>query len=456
MRNLTTHLVLPIILFFFFTVRSQSGINPSMAIALQNSINSLRMNMQLKGISAAAYVPGQGMWKGVTGVSHDTIQIDTTTLFSIGSITKTFIAAEIFKLIENGLLSLSDSVYALLPPMQNVNPNITVKHLLGHKSGLADYVNGNWQSAMNANPNQIWYQPAAVNAFLPAPLGLPGGSYKYINTNYALLGMIIEAKTGDSLHKVLRDNLLTPLSLNNTHMEVFETYTNSIAHNWSAPNFNPALATDESATPHNALWSSVSAAGGYFSDPADLAKWGYNLYSGNVLNATSLSQMLSFTNVSGSSYFNGYGLGVQRFPGNGRTYWGHAGNYFGYAACMLYYPQDSICVAVLINQDCYGANVAKPVIDAAIINAAVGIKEMIGGRGAVIYPNPSDASVTIRVEEGTYSLEFADALGKVVLATQFSGSEYEINSENLSNGVYYLKLTSDKKSFSEKIIVVHN
>ncbi|MCE3225455.1 MAG: D-alanyl-D-alanine carboxypeptidase [Bacteroidetes bacterium] len=454
MKKLITYFACIPVLFFSVSLRSQSGINPGLAQALQNSINSMRTSMQVKGISAAAYIPGQGMWKGVTGVSHDSTLIDTTMLFSIGSITKTFVAAEIFKLIEGGQLSLNDSVYNLLPSIPNVNPNITVKQLLGHKSGLADYLNANWQNGMAANYNAIWYAPQAINAFLPAPLAAPGGSYKYINTNYALLGMIVEAKTGDSLHKVLRNNFLSPLGLNNTHMEVFETYTNTIAHNWSAPNFNPALASDESAVPHNALWSSVSAAGGYMGDPADLAKWGYNLYSGNVINQSSLTQMLTFTGVS-SSYFNGYGLGCQRFPGNGRTYWGHAGNYFGYAACMLYYPQDSICVAVLINQDCYGATPAKPLIDLAITQAAVGLKEAIkGNKTMLVFPNPSQSKFTISIEEGKYRIELIDAMGKIVYADNFSGTVYEFNNERFNEGIYQLKIHSDKGSFSEKVIIM--
>ncbi len=453
MKKLLKYLGFTCILLLSRSAYSQNTINPAMAVALQNSLNSIKTSMQVKGVSAAAYIPGQSMWKGVSGVSHDSVMVDTNMLFSIGSITKTFVAAKILKLIEDGYFSLNDSLHALLPPITNVNPNITVKQLLGHKSGLADYLNNNWQNGMNANPNLIWYQPAPLNSFLPAPIGSPGVSYNYINTNYALLGMIIESQTGDSLHKVLRNDFLTPLGLTNTHMEVFETYTNTIAHNWSAPNFNPALATDQSSVPHNALWSSVSAAGGYFSDPADLATWGYNLYSGNVINQSSLSQMLSFTNVS-SSYFNGYGLGCQRFPGNGRTYWGHAGNYFGYASCMLYYPQDSICVAVLINQDCYGANVAKPIINAAILNAAVGIKEIIANNKIKVYPNPSDSKFTISLEEGKYNLELIDAMGKIVYRDNFSGSLYELTNENFAEGIYQLKIHSDKKSFSEKIILV--
>lgn len=454
MKKTLNYIAFICLVLFSNPAQSQSGINPATATALQNSINVIRTSLQVKGISAAAYIPGQGIWKGVTGVSHDTVAIDTNMLFSIGSVTKTFVAAEIFKLIENGQLALTDSVHSLLPPLTNVNPNITVKQLLGHKSGLADYLNINWQNGMYADLYQVWYQPAPLNSFMPAPLAAPGGAYNYINANYALLGMIIEAKTGDSLHTVLRNNFLSPLGLTNTHMEVFETYPNTIAHNWAGPMASPTMATDESATPHEALWSSVSAAGGYFSDPTDLVKWGYNLYSGNVLNQSSLTEMLTFTNVS-SSYFNGYGLGSMRFTGNGRVYWGHAGNYFGYAACMLYYPQDSICVAILINQDCYAANGARPFMNVTITNAAVGLKEAISNEKVYVFPNPTNTQLTISVDLGDHTFQLIDVTGKLVAEDKISDGEYTLNTEQLSEGVYHLRVCSEKENFSTKVVIVH-
>lgn len=452
-RYLITPGVFTVCIVLSLTLKSQSSISPALATALQNSINTLRATYNVKGISAAAYIPHQGIWKGVTGISHGTVPIDTTMLFSMGSITKTFVASEIFKLIENNLLSLDDSLYRLIPPVNHVNGNITIRQLLGHKSGLADYLNANWQNAMFDDPYKIWYQPAAIDSFITAPLAAPGGPWGYINANYALLGMVIEARQSDSLHTVLRNEFLTPFNLEDTHMEIFETYPNTIPHNWSAPNMNPSLASDVSATPHEALWSSVSAAGGYFSSPSDLAKWGYNLYSGNVISQSSLTDMLTFTNVS-SSYFNGYGLGAQRFTGNGKTYWGHAGNYFGYAACMLYYPQDSICVAVLINQDCYGANIAKPLMYTAISNIAAGINAVENNAMLQLYPNPTEGIITISgTKDEEQLIEVFDLTGKMLFHQSVQGTE-TLDLGFLSEGIYELIAKSEKTISNQKLVIV--
>jgi D-alanyl-D-alanine carboxypeptidase len=442
---------------FITTTRGQSGVDPALTALLQNSINTLRTSNNVKGIYAAAYIPGKGIWKGVTGVSYGSVPIDTSMLFSMGSITKTFVAAEIFKLIEVGQLSLNDSLYSLLPSIPNVNPNITVKQLLGHKSGMADYLNSNWENAMFADPHRVWYPSEALDSFLTAPTGTPGGTWNYVNANYALLGMIAESKKSDSLHHILRTDFLSPQNLNNTYMDVFENYSNPIPHNWSTPSMNPNVAGDSSATPHAALWSSIESAGGYLSNPVDLVNWGYNLYSGNILSPASLTQMLTFTSVSGG-YFNGYGLGAMRFGSSGKTYWGHAGNFYGYAACMLYYPADSLCIAVLINQDCIAANIAKSLMSTLINNLSVGIDEQYADKLINVYPNPANSNVTVSIPTSVaqnYNISLYDMPGKCIYTEKGDKDEYTLNTEFVQTGMYLLKIQSENKQYLKKIIIQH-
>jgi D-alanyl-D-alanine carboxypeptidase len=432
----------------------QTGIDTGLANALQNSIEYTRSLYNVKGISAAAYIPGKGMWKGVTGVSYGAVPIDTTMLFSIGSVTKTLVAAEIFKLIEGGLLSLSDTVGALLPAITNVNPSITVAQLLGHRSGMGEFLTSSWQAAMNADLSAIWYFPSTLPAFLPVPAGPPGSPWQYCNSNYNLLGMIIESKTSDSLHKVLRTNFLQPLGLANTHMEIFEPYANSIPHNWATPTMDPALATDASATPHEALWSSVEAAGGYFSDAADMAKWGYNLYSGNVLSATSLAQMLNYIPVSGG-YFNGYGLGSMRFTNSGKTYYGHGGNYYGYAASMLYYPVDSICVAVLINQDCIATYEARMLMNVLINKLTTAITDLSQSSKISVHPNPACGSVQVTIGDLSDKaiITCADMTGKVVYKTETNAISNQINTSGFADGMYLVTIAQGAQVTTKQIII---
>src|SRR5688572_5870632 len=437
--------------------RSQQRITGAQATALQNCLNALKTTYNVKGITAAVYSPKLGTWKGVTGVSHGGVAIDTTMLFGAGSVTKSFIAAEILKLVDANQLNLSDPLHMLIGPHQHVNPNITVRQLLNHKSGLGDVTNVAWEDAMFRNLNKVWYMPAVIDSFLTPPIGVLGGPWSYCNANYVLLGEIIEAKKPDPLHQVLRQDLLVPNGLANTHMEVFENYTNPTAHNWAAPNMNPALAQDVSGYSRIALWSSVEPDGGYFTDAFDLAKWAYNLYAGPVLSPASRNEMVNFTNVNGS-YFNGYGLGSMRFPSpaNGRTYWGHAGNYFGYAASMLYSPQDSVAIGMLINQDVISPTLARAFM-ATVLQTITGVSKTTAKPNYLLYPNPANQNVTLLFpkDQKRTHLQLRDLTGKLLYETKVLQTEIRLNTSDFPDGIYLLTISSASGTVTEKLVVQH-
>lgn len=432
------------------------GISSVLADTLQTALNNIRVSYNVKGISAAVYIPGRGMWTGVTGVSYGSVPIESSMLLGIGSVTKTFVAAEIFKLIEAGSLSLDDTIGALLPPLSYANPSISVRQLLGHTSGMGDFTNASWESAMLSDPTATWYFPDVLNGFCSPAAAAPGSAWHYCNANYSLLGMIIEAKKSDSLHRVLRSDLLGPSHLYSTYMETFEPYMNPIPHNWATPTLSPALATDASATPHQALWSSVEPVGGYFAHPSDLATWAYDLYSGNVLSATSLAAMLTFTPVTGS-YFTGYGLGAMKFSMGGQTYYGHAGNYFGYAASMLFHTSDSICVAVLINQDCIATYEAKDLIAALLKKLSTGVNDPIKDGAFTISPNPANTLLNINMlaANSNTHISITDIAGREVYQGKATGSKFTVNTECMDAGTYLVRILNNGEIRTEQVQIQH-
>jgi CubicO group peptidase (beta-lactamase class C family) len=296
-----------------------------------------------------------------------------------------------------------------------------------------------------------------MDSFMTAPIFSPGAGYSYCNANYSMLGILLEEQVNDSLHLILRDSLLTPLNLSNTYMETFEPYTNPYAHNWVAPNFNPALAVDCVSTPHEAMWTSAEAAGGYFSTPIDLVTWGHALYSGQVLSPASLTAMTTFTPVN-SSYYNGYGLGCQRFPYQSRTYWGHGGNYYGYAASMMYYPQDSICVALLINQDVNATLVARVFFNTLLNSMATGTEEPVEAPAFSCYPNPANESVTVECAAAyttPATLVLSDMAGRVVHTETATSALVQLSTAEYPAGVYMLTVNSGNSSSTQRLIIAH-
>jgi D-alanyl-D-alanine carboxypeptidase len=110
--------------------------DPALANRLQAKLDSMRSAQNIKGISAAVIQPGQGMWQGVSGLSHAGFPITKHMEFGIASNSKLFTATTLMKLVENNRLNLNDPLHFWLPYYPNVDSNITIRQLLNHVSGL--------------------------------------------------------------------------------------------------------------------------------------------------------------------------------------------------------------------------------------------------------------------------------------------------------------------------------
>jgi hypothetical protein len=168
--------------------------------------------------------------------------------------------------------------------------------------------------------------------------------------------------------------------------------------------------------------------------------------------------MTTFTPVS-SSYYNGYGLGCQRFPYLSRTYWGHGGNYYGYAASMMYYPQDSICVALLINQDVNATLVARVFMNTLVNALATGVTEPTDTSGTfACYPNPANENVTVEwsaVSGTPVTVILTDLAGRVVYSESVTGNSIRISTDEYPAGVYMLTRQTNGTSATQKLVISH-
>jgi D-alanyl-D-alanine carboxypeptidase len=428
------------------------GISPALAKELEYTLFDLQILNRATGISAAVYIPGKGVWKGTSGLSHHSVPVDTNMLFAMGNITKTFVAAEVLKMVDAGQLSLDDTIGAYLPPMKNVNPSVTIRQLLGMKSGLGDYMTPVWNTAMLNEPSRIWGVREAIDSFMTEPVALPGAiPFSYNNANYGLLGLIIESKKNDSLHKILRNDLLSPLALKNTYL-IVENFPNTIVHNWKMESTGPK---DMAAISKNAILTSLAPVRGLLSTPEDLALWGYNLYSGKVLSQTAMNEMLTFTNVPPGPPFTGYGFGTMRIPDNSRTYWGHNGTVDGFLSIMLYDPVDSISVALMVNQwssiNIY--NVGKAFMNAVLANKTTSVNDLGEREDINITPNPAMNEITFLNNTGNYALKIINNLAETVYSGTLDAPRMTINTSEFANGIYFALLTSPSGTITKKIMI---
>ena len=330
--------------------RGSLSFDPGLAYSLQRALDSVRSIQRVMGASAAVLIPGQGIWQGVSGVSSvSPVQnITPDMLFGIGSNTKALISTTILTLADEGLLSLDDSLGNWLPAYPNITGSVKIRQLMNMTSGLFDYLNDSNKEgdSVFANPTRLWAPEEIITTFVGPPHGPPGGPYRYCNTNYVLLGMIIKKVTNSSVSAQLRQRILTPLSLDRTYLEVEETAPGPVAHPWDS-------GSDFFSMPVTAHYSILWTAGGVMSTAENMSRWGKALYEGTQITPTSLNQMLTFVPMSANGApgfdWTGYGLGVRIGSFLGKQVLGHGGQVMGYVSIVAYLPQAKASFAVLLN-----------------------------------------------------------------------------------------------------------
>ncbi len=210
------------------------------------------------------------------------------TLFSIGSISKTFVAAAVGRLAQRGTIGLDDPLSKYVPDFPNA-ANISLRQMLSHTSGIREpFDDQDMADAILANPAQPW-TTAQVLSWVGRPYFPPGTGYHYSNANFILLGEVIEKATGQSLASLVRSEFLTPLGLSHTFLQTEETVPGAKAHGYMAPASRPRDNSAGTMIPFTAEATAFGPAGAFVSTPTDLARWASALYGGNVLDQATTS-----------------------------------------------------------------------------------------------------------------------------------------------------------------------
>jgi len=252
--------------------------------------------------------------------------------FRIGSITKSFTATTVMMLIEDGLLALDDEVTEHLDsPL--VPAGVTVRHLLQHTSGIPDYARAVDEVARSC-PASI--DPLALVEGLP-PDFAPGERHEYSNTNYVILGQLLEAVGGQPPAAVIRKRILDPLGLDRTYLEGSEPGPPPVPA--VADFYDTGPGPIECDTP---VWPDDTAAG-MISDFADLERFWRALFAGELVDAATLSEMLDANE-------QGHGLGVIRVPQppvQDVTLYGNGGKVVGYTTHTYYEPSTQTMIMLM-------------------------------------------------------------------------------------------------------------
>ncbi|NJN29413.1 MAG: serine hydrolase [Synechococcales cyanobacterium RM1_1_8] len=365
--------------------------------ALQTALDANRP-AEVPGAVAAILTP-EGEWFGASGVANvaENRPLRPDDRFEAGSITKTFVAATLLQLVENGQISLNDTLTtwlttSLTDPIPNAS-EITIKQLLNHTSGIADYLDIFTARAVT-NPTlflQEW-EPEQLVGFVNGvePFFAPGTDWRYSNTNYILAGEVIESVTGNGYGQEIRDRILNPLGLDNTFVFGEEEIPGGyISSYWD---FNrDGVLDDLSIT--NLSWA--SAAGSIISNAEDLADFFDGLLvDGALLEPETLSQMLDTQPVDSPNY-DSYGLGIGTLESRDRFWYVHRGQTLGFRSNLWYSPLEEITYVELLN----GRSNTNLVSDLLPT-----YRREIEQDDAIPIPAPENQSGTFSVAEGTTSL----------------------------------------------------
>lgn len=325
---------------------------PTMEQRLQKIIDEKVGNDadKLVGVSVSIRVGNEERWKLVGGISKLAVPTESNMRFGIGSITKTAVAATILKLEDEGLLSLDDTIgdwLSLNSP--NIDKSITIFQLLAHFTGLKGYFQHPdiWQEVEGNLDTSI--EPARLAGYIGTPINTPGVTHEYSNSNYLVLGLIIEAVTQKTVGEVMREKFWTPLQMNNIYFSSNEPVIGSIATPWRDSDGDGTL-EDISDEFREAYHSVFYCAAGIFSTASDLSLWAQHLYNGNAISSDAKQKMLTSYFDIPDPVFTGYGLGVRRNIYAGRVMWGHTGGMRGYGSHMFYDPISKVSISILNNQ----------------------------------------------------------------------------------------------------------
>ena len=283
-----------------------------------------------------------------------------------GSVGKTFAAATALQLIKEGKISLDDRIEKYLgrEPWFSRLPNakdITVRQLMNHTSGLVRYeFKEQFTKDLTANPEKVW-KPAELVAYLldEKPPFEAGKGWDYSDTNYIVLGMIIEKVTGRKFYDEANRRLIKPLKLTNTIPQDGPALK-GVVQGYAGPN-NPFGGTDamivngKFAINPQFEWTG----GGYASTAVDLARWAKMIYEGKAFSADLLPQVLEGVPAPMLGRETRYGLGVIIRKTTAGTSYGHSGFFPGYMTDMMYFPEHRVAIAVQVNTS-VGRSLGKP------------------------------------------------------------------------------------------------
>ena len=362
--------IISAVFFLLAVAPAFADINSTQTQQIQSILNHWRERLRIPAVALSISLPDDD--EPITFVSGTTAlgglhKITSGTLFQAGSISKSFTSMIILQLIVQGKIHLDDYITQYLPQYSQWG-NVTIRELLNHTSGIFDYTKtAKFQRIRKDNP-KAGMTPAEIVSMARAypPYFPPGKGWKYSNTNYVLVGMIIEAVTHQSVGNIINYYLRGSHKLHLPNTFYLPGIYSSVgisrmAHGYSMDGVD--------VTSNNMAWAYT--AGAFVSTTEDLLTWWQSLFQNNILPNQQLAEMMSLVcehtsknhsciagrpapHLEAWQIDKRYGLGIiQSASGSSEvgTVWWHNGSTQGYKAIVMSFPKSNIYMSLMIDRD---------------------------------------------------------------------------------------------------------
>jgi D-alanyl-D-alanine carboxypeptidase len=301
--------------------------------------------------------------------------VKAQSVFRIASVTKQFTAAAVLALAETGELSIDDPLVRHLPDF-SVSRDITLRHLLLHTSGIADYARDEPGQVTRTIPHSLTQMLVWIGDLAKDPRFSPGTRWEYSNSNYVLLGAVVERVTGKPLGEVFKTRLFDKAKLRDTAFDVEADVVSHRVRGYKKLPGSPTRFANADPIDH----SVPGAAGGLRSSVTDLLRWTDALFAGEVIDARSVRRMTTPGQLddgrttrfgmppawqAGLNADYAMGVFVSRTP-HGERIW-HDGAIDGFGTWLAHYPHHGITIALMQNSE--SADFDKVGIEAAVFAA---------------------------------------------------------------------------------------
>ena len=270
------------------------------------------------------------------------IPITPDTIFHLGSVGKQFTAMGVLILVDRGQVDLDTPISAYIPELSWMDAGVTVRRLLHHTSGVMGYDDNDdiYDALLALSPAPDNEDVLTAISQFPAMLSDPGDEFYYSNTGYDLLGLLIERISDQPYGRFMRDNLFMPLAMANTFaLPSDRRFGDNVAQSY-----------DASGPYEPDVLDHVNGSGSIYSTLGDMYVYDQALYTDALVSQDLLEEMFtSGTLNNGQDTRYGFGFDVDTYAGY--DYAGHQGSWLGFDVYYLRFPEESLSVVVLLNQN---------------------------------------------------------------------------------------------------------